>query len=138
MMHELAAERAKPSQFFTFLQEQQKMYKAQGSVSFEDVSVELSREEWQRLGAGQRALYREVMLENYSHLVSLGYCVTKPEVILMLERGGEPWPVEEESLSQRYPGYYKVDVHIEENQEKQEKPLWIYLQDFIYLHISSW
>nr|KAF6279275.1 hypothetical protein mPipKuh1_010374 [Pipistrellus kuhlii] len=105
MMHELAAERAKPSQFFTFLQEQQKMYKAQGSVSFEDVSVELSREEWQRLGAGQRALYREVMLENYSHLVSLGYCVTKPEVILMLERGGEPWPVEEESLSQRYPGF---------------------------------
>lgn len=44
----------------------------QGSVSFEDVSVELSREEWQRLGAGQRALYREVMLENYSNLVAVG------------------------------------------------------------------
>ncbi|XP_036187249.1 zinc finger protein 658-like isoform X7 [Myotis myotis] len=100
------------------------MNKAQGSVSFEDVAVELTRAEWQCLGLGQRTLYREVMLENYSHLVSMGYCITKPPVILKLEQGEEPWSLEEEFLSQTYPGYYKVDVHIEENQEKQKKPLW--------------
>lgn len=44
----------------------------QGSVSFEDVAVELTRDEWQCLGPGQRSLYREVMLENYSHLISMG------------------------------------------------------------------
>ncbi|XP_036187252.1 zinc finger protein 658-like isoform X10 [Myotis myotis] len=79
------------------------MNKAQGSVSFEDVAVELTRAEWQCLGLGQRTLYREVMLENYSHLVSMGYCITKPPVILKLEQGEEPWSLEEEFLSQTYP-----------------------------------
>uniref|UniRef100_A0A671FFX9 Zinc finger protein 658 n=1 Tax=Rhinolophus ferrumequinum TaxID=59479 RepID=A0A671FFX9_RHIFE len=110
--------------YFTFFQEQQKMNMVQGSVSFEDVTVEFTQEEWPYLGPTQRALYRDVMLENYSHLVSVGYCITKPQVIFKLEQGEELWSLEEEFLIQRYPGYYQVDVHIEENQEKQEKPLW--------------
>ncbi|XP_058421383.1 zinc finger protein 510-like [Diceros bicornis minor] len=77
---------------------------AQGSVSFEDVAVELTQEEWRQMDSAQRALYRDVMLENYSHLVSVGYCITKPKVIFKLEQGEEPWSLEEECLNQRYPG----------------------------------
>uniref|UniRef100_A0A8C9ARG8 KRAB domain-containing protein n=1 Tax=Prolemur simus TaxID=1328070 RepID=A0A8C9ARG8_PROSS len=73
------------------------------SLSFRDVTVGFTQEEWKHLEPVQRKLYRDVMLENYSHLVSVGYCIPKPEVILKLEKGEEPWILEEEFPSQTAP-----------------------------------
>ncbi|XP_045149592.1 zinc finger protein 90 homolog isoform X2 [Echinops telfairi] len=68
----------------------------QESVTFKDVAVDFTQEEWYHVAPAQRILYRDVMLENYSHLVSLGYQASKPEVIFKLEQGEEPWISERE------------------------------------------
>ncbi|XP_030793669.1 zinc finger protein 484-like [Rhinopithecus roxellana] len=78
-------------------------YQWQESVSFKDVTVDFSRDEWQQLDLAQKSLYREVMLENYFNLISVGCQIPKPEVIFSLEQE-EPCMLDGEISSQSRPG----------------------------------
>eukprot|EP00071_Canis_lupus_P042282 XP_022275839.1 zinc finger protein 510 isoform X2 [Canis lupus familiaris] len=120
---------AYPSQFSVLPQQQQKMNTSQASISFKDVTVEFTQEEWQQMGPIQRTLYRDVMLENYNNLVSVGNCIFKPAVIFKLEQGEEPWLLEEEFSNQSHLDYRDDDL-MKRNKKIKDK----HLQEIIFIN----
>ncbi|XP_042828293.1 zinc finger protein 75A isoform X2 [Panthera tigris] len=65
---------------------------SQISLTFEEVAMYFSQEEWEFLDPTQKALYNDVMRENYETVISLAlFVLPKPKVISYLEQGEEPW-----------------------------------------------
>ncbi|XP_029399214.1 zinc finger protein 445 isoform X2 [Mus pahari] len=62
----------------------------QEALTFQDVEVTFSQEEWGCLNSAQRNLYRDVILENYGNVVSVVGSSPKPALISWLE-ARKPW-----------------------------------------------
>ncbi|CAH2273461.1 zinc finger 25 [Pelobates cultripes] len=60
-------------------------------VQFSDVAVYFSEEEWNYLKEDQKLLYKDVMLENYTLLRSMGYLHKMPTVVSKIQQGEKPY-----------------------------------------------
>ncbi|KAM8976879.1 uncharacterized protein RCH25_036056 [Pelodytes ibericus] len=88
----------------------------QGRLTFDDVAVCFSEEEWKGLEEKQRELYREVMTDNYRNLTSLGFPASKPDIVVKIEKGHDPFISQEPMSPQQNPlrGRWLTNLDVKE------------------------
>nr|XP_023442056.2 zinc finger protein 786-like [Dasypus novemcinctus] len=88
-------------------------------LSFEDVAIYFTQQEWQYLEAWQKELYQHVMRTNYETLVSLDDEIPKPELISWIEEGSDPLRNWEESQKSENIICSSADTHFDPDIEGQ-------------------
>uniref|UniRef100_A0A673T571 KRAB domain-containing protein n=1 Tax=Suricata suricatta TaxID=37032 RepID=A0A673T571_SURSU len=75
-------------------------------LTFRDVAIEFSQEEWGCLNHSQWELYKNVMLENFGHLLFLGLVVLRPDLVIFLEQQREVSDMKRKETVASYPVFF--------------------------------
>ncbi|XP_055973267.1 zinc finger protein 483 [Sorex fumeus] len=76
---------------------------SQGPLTLKDVAVNFSRGEWRKLEPFQKELYKEVLLESCTNLESVGFPVSKLDLISQLKCIKLPWLLDQDTSESSRP-----------------------------------